>query len=34
MITKPHALGIGEHVVEISLHKKVIAKVNVIVSKE
>ncbi|ACI60246.1 ribosomal protein L9 [Ureaplasma urealyticum serovar 10 str. ATCC 33699] len=34
MITKPHALGIGEHIVEISLHKKVIAKVNVIVSKE
>lgn len=34
MITKPHALGIGEHIVEILLHKKVTAKLYVIVSKE
>ncbi|AAF30964.1 50S ribosomal protein L9 [Ureaplasma parvum] len=34
MITKPHALGIGEHIVEILLHKKVTAKLHVIVSKE
>ncbi|MEJ3550256.1 50S ribosomal L9 C-terminal domain-containing protein [Ureaplasma parvum] len=34
MITKPHALGIGEHIVEILLHKNVTAKLHVIVSKE
>ena len=34
MITKPHALGIGEHIFEILLHKKVTAKLHVIVSKE
>ncbi|WP_031488922.1 50S ribosomal protein L9 [Ureaplasma canigenitalium] len=33
MITKSHALSIGEHIIPIQLHKKVIANVKVIVEE-
>lgn len=34
MITKPHSLGIGDHYVDVELHKKVIAKIKIVVESE
>lgn len=33
MLTKPHALGIGEHIVQVQVHKQVIANIKVVVNK-
>ncbi|KEZ24119.1 50S ribosomal protein L9 [Ureaplasma diversum] len=33
MLTKPHALGIGEHIVQVQVHKQVVANIKVVVTK-